>query len=127
MVGRWKLPDIGPVRLAREKATAKTISSLTIGIVLKFFPERGSGILGLKDYPPAGFRVNLEHDWDIPGIPEDSRRTSCYSYGLKGLSLPTGLFPQSGKACGETHKNNDPKAGRLEKAEAQTPAWRDHN
>jgi len=35
MVGRWKLPDIGPVRLAREKATAKTISSLTIGIVLK--------------------------------------------------------------------------------------------
>jgi hypothetical protein len=35
MVGRWKLLDIGPVRLAREKATAKTISSLTIGIVLK--------------------------------------------------------------------------------------------
>src|SRR6266536_4574308 len=62
MVGRWKLPDIGPVRLAREKATAKTISSLTIGIVLKFFPERLSAILALKDYPRAGFRVNLEQD-----------------------------------------------------------------
>src|SRR6266566_2130137 len=61
-VGRWKLLDIGPARLAREKATAKTISSLTIGIVLKFFPERGSGILALKDYPRAGFRVNLEQD-----------------------------------------------------------------
>jgi hypothetical protein len=36
MVGRWKLLEIGPVRLAREKTTAKTISSLTIGIVLKF-------------------------------------------------------------------------------------------
>jgi len=50
------------VRLAREKATAKTISSLTIGIVLKFFPERLSAILALKDYPRAGFRVNLEQD-----------------------------------------------------------------
>ena len=37
--GSMKWLDIGPVRLARENATAKTISSLTIGIVLKFFPE----------------------------------------------------------------------------------------
>jgi len=48
--------------LAREKATAKTINSLTIGVVLNFFPNRLSGILPLKDYPPAVFRLNLQHD-----------------------------------------------------------------
>src|SRR5260370_18321565 len=34
--GRWKLLDIAPVRVAREKATAKTIISLAIDIVFKF-------------------------------------------------------------------------------------------
>jgi hypothetical protein len=36
-VGKWKSPDIGPVRLAREKATAKIISSLTVGRPFKIF------------------------------------------------------------------------------------------
>src|SRR5260370_11755320 len=73
--GRWKLLDIGPVRVARERATAKTISSLAIGIVLNFFPERGSGVLSLKDYPRARVKLNLEQDRDISGIPQHSRGT----------------------------------------------------
>jgi len=31
-------------------------------VLFSIFPEDPSGILGLKDYPPAEFRVNLEHD-----------------------------------------------------------------
>src|SRR5260370_17202560 len=61
--GRWKLLDIGPVRVAREKATAKTISSLAIGIVLNFFPKRGSGLLSLKHYPRPRATLNLEYTW----------------------------------------------------------------
>lgn len=65
--------------LARENATAKTISSLTIGIVLKFFPDRVSGILSLKDYPRVVFGLNPQHDSDISGIPEHSKCAKFYS------------------------------------------------
>src|SRR5713101_10203854 len=38
-LGRWKLLARGPGIVAREKAIAKTISSLNIGVLLKFFLE----------------------------------------------------------------------------------------
>jgi hypothetical protein len=50
--GRWKLLDNGPVRLAREKATANIVSSLIVCMFLKF-SRRWFGHVILKRLSPA--------------------------------------------------------------------------
>lgn len=85
--GSWKLPDVAPESVTREKATAKRISSLTIGIVLKFFLKGLSPIFGLKGYPVGVFKVNLEHDSDICRILEHPLRTRAYCLGASNGSV----------------------------------------
>jgi hypothetical protein len=63
-LGRWKKLARGPGIVAREKATAKTISSL-IDVLLKFFSKEASEGLALKDYPRTESGINLEQDRDI--------------------------------------------------------------
>jgi hypothetical protein len=65
-----ELDAMGPARLASEKATRKTVRSLTRSIVLKRVSQ-GCGLPGRKKLShPKDWYWNLEHDTACQGMLE---------------------------------------------------------
>jgi hypothetical protein len=68
--GKLKWPNSGPGRLDRERATAKTISSLIDVVFANFFSKGLFEPCALKDYPLEMFALHLKHHEDIHGLLE---------------------------------------------------------